>query len=144
MFRRDNYDPNMVYFNSKHANLLFTYELQRRIEEQGLDMMVVAAHPGGSATNLARHVERRLTFRLLKPLFYLLAQSAVQGTLPEVRASVDPAANGGEYYGPKGLGEMRGHPVVVASTEVSHSLEDARKLWTDSEKLTGVEFKVSG
>ena len=143
MFNRDDYDPNLAYYNSKHANLLFTYELQRRIEERGLNMMSVAAHPGGSATNLARHVEKKLAFRLLKPLFSLLAQSAAQGTLPEVRASVDPNVKGGEYYGPQGMGEIRGYPVLVSSTEASHDLEDAKKLWRDSERLTGITFDVA-
>jgi len=115
MFNRNNYNPMQAYFNSKHANLLFTYELQRRIEGQVLNMISVAAHPGASLTNLARHVEKRLIFRLLKPLLNLLTQSAAQGTLPEVRASVDPSVQGGEYYGPNGKGGTRGDPVIVSS-----------------------------
>ena len=143
MFNRNNYNPMQAYFNSKHANLLFTYELQRRIETQGLNMISVAAHPGGSVTNLARHVEKGLIFRLLKPFLYPLTQSAAQGTLPEVRASVDPSVQGGEYYGPKSMGGTRGDPVIVSSTEASHNCDDAKKLWTDSEKLTGINFKVA-
>lgn len=140
LFDESNYDPRMAYFNSKLANLFFTYELQRKFEAHDLDIISVAAHPGGSATNLARHVEKDMRFRLLKPLFLLLAQSAKKGTLPEVRASVDADVKGGEYYGPRGFNEMGGLPVRVESTSASHDLEDAKKLWSVSEQLTGVTY----
>lgn len=140
MLGEEEYNPNLAYYNSKLANLLFTYELQRKFEKHGLDIISVAAHPGGSATNLARHVEKSFWFRLLKPLFLVLAQSAEKGTLPEVRASVDPSVVGAEYYGPRGFNEMGGYPIKVESTEASHSLEDAKKLWDISEKLTNVKY----
>jgi NAD(P)-dependent dehydrogenase (short-subunit alcohol dehydrogenase family) len=143
MFNENNYDQSVAYFNSKLSNLLFAYELQRKFEKYGLDIISVAAHPGGSATNLARHVERIFWFRLLKPLLLLLAQSAEMGTLPEVRASVDSEVIGGEYYGPRGLNEMGGYPVLVESTEDSHNIENARKLWDLSEGLTGVTFNFN-
>lgn len=139
-FEKGGYKPTQAYFNSKLANLLFSYELQRKFKEHELDVISVAAHPGGSATNLARHVERVWYFKLLKPLLLFLAQSAEIGTLPEVRASVDANVRGGEYYGPRGFKEMRGHPVLVKSNEASHSLEDAKKLWEISEKVTGVKY----
>jgi NAD(P)-dependent dehydrogenase (short-subunit alcohol dehydrogenase family) len=142
-FNKENYDQSVAYFNSKLANLLFTYELQRKFEEHNLDIISVAAHPGGSNTNLARHVEKRPWFVLLKPLFLLLAQSAEKGTLPEVRASVAPEVKGGEYYGPKGFNEMGGYPVLVESTPDSHNLADAAKLWEISEKLTGVKYNFN-
>lgn len=141
MFSKGNYNQSVAYFNSKLANLLFTYELQRKFESNGIDSIAVAAHPGGSNTNLARHVEKRLMFKILKPLFLLLAQSAAKGTLPEVRASVDLNVKGGDYYGPKGFNEMGGYPVLVKSTEDSHNLEFAKLLWDDSEKLTGVRYE---
>jgi NAD(P)-dependent dehydrogenase (short-subunit alcohol dehydrogenase family) len=140
LFNEENYDPNQAYFNSKLANLLFTYELQRQFENQALDLISTAAHPGGSATNLSRHVEGKFWFRLLKPLLYLLAQSAAKGALPQIRASVDSNVKGGEYYGPKGFNEMGGYPVLVESIPASHNKEDARKLWEYSEELTGTRF----
>jgi NAD(P)-dependent dehydrogenase (short-subunit alcohol dehydrogenase family) len=143
MFNENNYESNVAYFNSKLSNLLFTYELQRKFKEYGLDIISVAAHPGGSATNLARHVEKNFWFRILKPLVLLLAQSAEKGTLPEVRASVDSKVKGGEYYGPRGFNEMGGYPVLVESTEDSHNLDNAKKLWELSEKLTGISFNFN-
>jgi NAD(P)-dependent dehydrogenase (short-subunit alcohol dehydrogenase family) len=143
MFDEGDYDRNVAYYNSKLANLLFTYELQRKFEENELDILSVAAHPGGSATNLARHLENNLGFRLIKPLFYLVAQSAKIGTLPEVRAAVDKDVKGSEYYGPRKLSESRGFPVLVGSTEDSQNLEYAKKLWIDSEKLTGISYSFN-
>lgn len=140
-FQNGGYEPTQAYYNSKLANLLFTYELQRKFESNNMGIISVAAHPGGSATNLSRHVEKRLWFRILKPLMYVVAQSAAKGTLPQVRASVDPKVKGGQYYGPRGLNEMRGYPILVESIEASHNLDDAKKLWEISEKLTGVTFK---
>jgi NAD(P)-dependent dehydrogenase (short-subunit alcohol dehydrogenase family) len=134
------YRPQRVYGRSKLANLLFTYELQRRFEARGVDVVATAAHPGGSNTDLARHVENRWYFRLMRPLFEVVAQPAAMGALPSLRAAVDPDVNGGDYYGPDGFMEQRGYPVVVQSNEVSHEPEDARKLWEVSEELTGIRY----
>lgn len=135
------YSPMRSYGRSKLANLLFTYELQRLFEQHGIDSMAVASHPGGSKTNLGRHVEKKFWFRLLAPLFYSFAQSAAMGALTQIRASVDPDVKGGEYYGPKnGINEMTGYPVRVQSNRASHNIGDARKLWEISEDLTGVSF----
>jgi hypothetical protein len=70
----------------------------------------------------------------------MLAQSAEMGALPQIRASVDPDAEGGQYYGPHK--SRKGYPVLVESNERSHNEEDAKKLWKVSEELTGVEFTV--
>jgi NAD(P)-dependent dehydrogenase (short-subunit alcohol dehydrogenase family) len=140
LFENGGYKPTQAYYNSKLANLLFTYELQRKFETHDLDIISVAAHPGGSATNLMRYVEKKLWFRILKPLLYILAQSASMGTLPEVRASVDPNVKGGEYYGPGGRREFKGYPVRVESNGVSHNKEDAKKLWEVSERLTKIKY----
>jgi NAD(P)-dependent dehydrogenase (short-subunit alcohol dehydrogenase family) len=134
------YKPTQAYYNSKLANLLFTYELQRKFENHNLNIISVAAHPGGSATNLSRYVEKKLWFRILKPLLYIFAQSAEMGTLPEVRASVDPNVKGSEYYGPDSKREFKGYPVRVESIPASHSVEDAKKLWEISERLTDVIY----
>jgi len=136
------YSPMKAYGRSKLANLLFTYELQRKLEAAKKDTISIAAHPGVATTNLVRHMEGRLLFKILNPLFKRMAQDAAMGALPQVRASVDPEAKGSEYYGPEGKREWKGFPVLVPSNEASHSLEDAATLWEDSEKLTGVKFDL--
>lgn len=134
----EGYGKMKAYGRSKISNLLFTYELQRRFEAGNIDSEALAAHPGGSQTNLDQHVNKKWWFKVLRPLFYAMTQSAAMGALPQIRASVDPDAKGGEYYGPdKG---MTGYPEVVKSNKASHSKEDQRKLWDVSEKLTGVKI----
>ncbi|WP_372947611.1 oxidoreductase [Mariniphaga sp.] len=134
------YSPMKSYGRSKLANLLFTYELQRFFDSNKINSISVAAHPGVSQTNLARHLEDKLFFKILYPVFKFMTQDAAAGALPQIRASVDPHVKGGEYYGPSGFNEMKGQPVKVQSNDCSHNLEDARKLWEVSEKLTGVKF----
>ncbi|MEZ4773242.1 MAG: oxidoreductase [Bacteroidia bacterium] len=137
------YSPLSAYSRSKLANLLFTYELQRKFEASKSDNIAVAAHPGVSKTNLVNHLEKNWGYKLLLSVFQLVMQSQEQGALPQIRASVDPNVKGGEYYGPGGFNEMRGLPVIVPSNEASHNQADAAKLWAVSEKLTGVEYKFS-
>ncbi len=134
------YSAMKSYGRSKLMNLLFTYELQRKLEAAGIDSISVAAHPGVSNTNLARFLEDKLIFKILKPLMSPFIQEQEMGALPEIRAAVDPNVKGGESYGPDGFKEMKGFPVLVQSNEASHNLEDAKKLWEVSEKLTGVKF----
>jgi NAD(P)-dependent dehydrogenase (short-subunit alcohol dehydrogenase family) len=134
------YRRQRVYGRSKLANLLFTYELQRRFEATNADVIATAAHPGGSNTNLARHIEDIWYFRALRPVLERMMQDADMGALPTLRAAVDPAASGGEYYGPGGFMEQTGYPVIVQSSDASHNLADARRLWEISEKLTGVHY----
>lgn len=129
-----------AYGQSKLANLLFTYELQRRLSAAAAPTVAVAAHPGGSATELARNVPRIL--RPLNMLAPLLFQSAEAGALPTLRAATDPTVQGGQYYGPDGLGEQRGHPKLVQSSAQSHDAELQRRLWSVSEELTDVKFPV--
>jgi len=128
-----------AYGQSKLANLLFTYELQRRLAPGGTTV-ALAAHPGGSATELTRNLPRLLAVAvpLVEPLF----QSAEQGALPTLRAATDPGARGGQYYGPDGFGETRGYPKVVASSAQSHDADLQRRLWAVSEELTGVVYPV--
>ncbi len=136
------YSSKLAYGRSKLSNLLFTYELDRRIKEKKLDVKVLAAHPGGSRTNLGRYMSNKWWFVLFGPLFMLFAQRAKLGTLPEVRACVDPNVESGQYYGPRGLGEVRGLPVLVNSSSASHNADDAKRLWEISEELTRVHFNV--
>jgi NAD(P)-dependent dehydrogenase (short-subunit alcohol dehydrogenase family) len=127
-----------AYGQAKLANLMFTYELQRRL--QGTNTIAAAAHPGGSRTELTRNLPWVVgaVSGLLEPLF----QGADMGALPTLRAATDPGVIGGQYFGPDGFGEQRGYPKVVASSQASHDIEAQRRLWTVSEQLTGVEFPV--
>ncbi len=139
-FTNDNdYSPFGAYGQSKLANLLFTYELQRKLTATNTSTISVAAHPGGSNTNLANNVDSRF-MRLLMPIFSLIMQSAAMGALPTLRAATDSNAQGGDYYGPGGFQEMRGHPQKVASNELSHDKALAQRLWSASEELTGVRY----
>jgi NAD(P)-dependent dehydrogenase (short-subunit alcohol dehydrogenase family) len=136
----EGYSRHGAYARSKLANLLFTYEMQRKFEAAGVDAIAVAAHPGGSDTELSRHVEDRWLMRLFRPVMGMIAQSAAMGALPTIRAAVDPNVHGGEYYGPKGFMESRGYPVIVQSNGASHNKADAQRLWETSEELTGVHY----
>jgi NAD(P)-dependent dehydrogenase (short-subunit alcohol dehydrogenase family) len=127
-----------AYGQAKLANLLFTYELQRRL--RGTSTIAVAAHPGGSRTELTRNLPRVVAAanRLLEPLY----QGADMGALPTLRAATDPDVLGGQYYGPDGLAELRGYPTIVASSRASHDTDAQKRLWTVSEQLTGVVYPV--
>jgi len=134
------YAPMKAYGRSKLANLIFTYELQRRFQSSGFDVIALAAHPGISATELANHLFFNLISWIIQPAMKLVFQSSAMGALPSLRAAVDPEAQGGEYYGPDGKGEKSGYPIVVDSNSASKSEEDARTLWKISEELTGVNY----
>ncbi len=137
------YDRVDAYGRSKLANLLFTHELQRRLSAAEAETIAVAAHPGLSRTELARHVPV-----WAKPLVaastWLTGQSAAKGALPTLRAATDPAASGGDYYGPGGYRETRGRPVTVGSSRGSRDPEAMRRLWEVSEELTGVSVPLPG
>ncbi|SNT30826.1 NAD(P)-dependent dehydrogenase, short-chain alcohol dehydrogenase family [Streptosporangium subroseum] len=138
------YSRVAAYGHSKLANLMFTYELQRRLSGKG-EPIATAAHPGGSDTGGSRaSVSRqsalfRAAFALVRPL---LIQSSEMGALPTLRAATDPAVQGGQYYGPDGFSESKGHPKVVKSSARSYDTAAQRRLWTISEELTGVSFPV--
>jgi NAD(P)-dependent dehydrogenase (short-subunit alcohol dehydrogenase family) len=127
-----------AYGQAKLANLLFTYELQRRLT--GTNTIAVAAHPGGSKTELTRNLPPLVAAatRLAEPLF----QGADMGALPTLRAATDPGVLGGQYFGPDGFAEQRGHPKVVASSVASHDTDAQRRLWAVSEELTSVVSPV--
>jgi NAD(P)-dependent dehydrogenase (short-subunit alcohol dehydrogenase family) len=140
LYESSGYTPMNAYGRSKLANLLFTYELQRRLEARGSDSLALAAHPGISATGLADHFVNKNFIWLVKGVMSLFFQSAAMGALPGLRAAVDPDARGGEYYGPDGKGERSGYPVAVTSTQAAQDQEDAAKLWEASQKLTGIRY----
>ena len=126
-----------AYGQAKLANLLFTYELQRRLSPHGTTI-AVAAHPGGSRTELTRNlpaVVGALT-AVVEPLF----QGADMGALPTLRAATDPGVLGGQYYGPDGFAQQRGYPKLVGSNDRSHDVDVQRRLWAVSEELTGVVY----
>ena len=131
------YNRFAAYGQSKLANLMFTYELQRRLAAKGANTIAAAAHPGFSDTELQRHLPSSA-----RPAIRLIAQSSAMGALPTLRAATDPAGEGGQYYGPGGPGEFAGHPKVVASSRQSHDESIQRRLWSASEELTGVTFAI--
>jgi NAD(P)-dependent dehydrogenase (short-subunit alcohol dehydrogenase family) len=124
-----------AYGQSKLANLMFTYELQRRLSGAGTTI-AVAAHPGLAATELMRHSP---SATVVAPMF---SQNAAMGALPVLRAATDPGVLGGQYYGPAGFLGTRGYPELTASSGRSHDEAVQRRLWTVSEDLTGVTFRV--
>jgi len=138
--RRETYSAPRAYGRSKLANLLFTHELQRRLEGRGT--IAVAAHPGGAATDLGRHMSDHRAYRAILPLLTWLSQTPAEGARPILRAATDPDATGGQFYGPRGRLGMRGSPVVVQSPPHSHDESLARRLWEVSEELTGVRFPL--
>jgi len=140
MMSGENYDRIAAYGRSKLANLLFTYELQRRLATADATTTALAAHPGISSTELARNSPK--VVRMMERFSSLLAQPAAKGALPQLRAATDPDADGGEYYGPDGFMEGRGDPVIVESSARSHDVELQRALWAESERLTGVTSPI--
>lgn len=138
------YTPGAAYSRSKLANLLFTYELQRKLEAIKADVISVAAHPGYSATNL-QFVGPQLEgsafrTRMAGWMNNILAQSAYMGSLPNLYAGSAPDVPGGEYIGPAGFMEVRGYPTKVRSVDSSYDRVLAGQLWKVSEDLTNVHY----
>jgi NAD(P)-dependent dehydrogenase (short-subunit alcohol dehydrogenase family) len=127
-----------AYGQAKLANLMFTYELQRRLI--GTNTIAAAAHPGGSNTELARNLPAAI--RGVTALLAPLMQGPDMGALPTLRAATDPGVLGGQYFGPDGFAEQRGYPKIVGSTAASHDTAAQRRLWAVSEELTGVTFPI--
>ncbi len=134
------YNRRRAYGQSKLACLMFAYELQRRLTHVSAGTMSVAAHPGVSATNLFQHLPRFLHPAL--PLMNLVLQPARDGALPTLYAALGDDIKGGNYCGPQSMSQMRGPPVKVGSSAASHEKTAATRLWTLSEKLTGVRFPI--
>lgn len=134
----------LAYGQSKLANLLFTYELQRRLTAAQVPVLSVACHPGYAATNLQSAGPRMAGSTFMERVTdlgnRLFAQSAAMGALPTLYAVAAPDVQGGDYIGPDGVGEMHGHPRKVRSNGRSHDQDTARRLWEVSEELTGVRY----
>jgi NAD(P)-dependent dehydrogenase (short-subunit alcohol dehydrogenase family) len=147
-------DPNwqagyrkwMAYGQSKLSNLLFMAELDRRARDAGLGgrFQSVAAHPGYASTHLQAAGPEMAGNRLMGSMMDIanrvVAQSAEQGAAPTLYAATMPDVQGGEYYGPDGIGEMRGYPKKVEPSHRAKNEADAARLWELSEELTGVSF----
>jgi len=131
------YKKARAYGDSKIANIYFTYELQKRLEQAGQNTLVTAAHPGWTATELQRHAG------LLSFLNNFFSQGIDMGALPTLYAALGEDVKGSDYYGPSGWREMKGYPKKVASNERSHDQEIANKLWDISEELTGVKYNLN-
>jgi NAD(P)-dependent dehydrogenase (short-subunit alcohol dehydrogenase family) len=141
------YDASDAYAQSKLANLLFSYELDRRLRDADARTISLAAHPGNARTELWRsssRLERAVISTRLRLLNLWLVQSAEAGALPTLRAATDPSARGGEYFGPAGRFEFAGRPVRVASNERSHDATAQQRLWEVSEQLTGISYELQG
>ena len=121
-----------AYADSKLANLYFAYELKRRLESEGDNPMVTAAHPGWTRSELQRGV--------VKFLNTFFGQSKEMGALPTLRAAIDERASSGDFFGPQDFFELHGAPIKVESSKQSHDVDAARKLWTLSEELTGIKY----
>ena len=128
------YNTSKAYSDSKLANLYFSYELKRRLENVENPPLVVTAHPGGTKTDLARHSG------ILNVFMNLLFLPVEKGVLSTLRAATDVNAKSGDYYGPGGFMQVRGFPELVQSSKMSHNLTNAKRLWELSEQLTGVQY----
>lgn len=151
-FRRDDpqrlagrYHRWLAYSDTKLANLLFTYELDRRAEAAGSDLRAVAAHPGWARTRLAANgptLGASSARKRAGSFAAHLGQSAASGALPVLYAATMADVSGGDYFGPGGPAEQYGPPVRVRSSRRSHRQDDAARLWVISEELTGVHFDL--
>ncbi|AGN02394.1 short-chain dehydrogenase/reductase SDR [Salinarchaeum sp. Harcht-Bsk1] len=141
----DEYGEWTAYAQSKLANVLFAYELDRRLDAAGSDVASLACHPGYADTNLQRRGPELRGSRLrlwgMQAANALFAQSARRGALPMLYAATSPELTGGEYVGPGGIANLRGAPEVQASSDRSYDEALARRLWPVSEELTGVEYE---
>ena len=142
----DRYSPTPAYGNSKLANLLFAFELQRRASLAGVSLTSTAAHPGVASTGLVTSEQGLGSIpgvKQLAPLFLkLVFQSPKAGAEPTLYAAT--AATPGSYTGPQSLRESRGKPGPARTSRLARDESLAQKLWAVSEDLTGVRFEFGG
>ena len=135
------YKPMPVYSQSKLACLMFALELQRRSDDMGWGINSIAAHPGVSRTDLLHNAPGRFSAQgLIRTYMWFLFQPAARGALPTLYAATDPSARAGAYYGPDGLGEIRGLPAAAKVPEAAKDIDAAFKLWEVSERLSDIRF----
>ena len=137
------YGSRKAYRQSKLANAAFGLELDRRLRAAGSPVKSILAHPGYTATNLQFTGPTGATKLLMRIGNPLLGKSAEQGALPTLYAATAPDVEGGEYFGPDGIGEYRGYPRRVQVKPEGRDLEVGRRLWSESEALTGVTYDFS-
>ncbi|CUR47084.1 probable oxidoreductase/Short-chain dehydrogenase [Alloalcanivorax xenomutans] len=136
-----NYKPMPVYSQSKLACLMFALELQRRSDAAGWGIQSVVAHPGISRTELLPNGTGAWSAPALARRFlWFLFQPSSQGALPTLFAATSAQAQGGVYYGPDKFGEIRGYPTVATVPPQALDISAAKRLWDESERLTGVTF----
>jgi NAD(P)-dependent dehydrogenase (short-subunit alcohol dehydrogenase family) len=126
-----------AYAQSKLADVMLAYEMERWCRRRGSRISALSAHPGGTRSELARN---STLLQVINFLTSSIIQETKDGALPSVRAAIDPAAAGGEYYGPGGLTTMSGPPTRQRSSTRSHDEDVARRLWERCEALTGVRW----
>lgn len=148
LHREQSYGKWGAYGQSKLANLLFAYELQRRLEAATItDTLSVACHPGYAATNLQYRGPQQegstLRLGLMKVANAVIGQSAQKGALPLLYASTAPDVQGGDYYGPGGFMSMRGAPEKQSSSDASSDEQSANRLWDVSEEVTEVTYELN-
>jgi NAD(P)-dependent dehydrogenase (short-subunit alcohol dehydrogenase family) len=129
-----------AYGQSKLADLMFAFELDRRLRASDSPVRSVAAHPGYASTELQFHTEA-IEHRIMGLGNRLFGQSPDLGALPTLYAATMPDVRGGDYWGPDGLAEMHGHPKRVGSSKASKDVVVAAKLWERAAELTGVDFR---
>lgn len=141
------YQPWPAYRRTKLANLLFGFELERRLERAGAPAMSVVVHPGISNTNIFAAGPGQsggLPSKIAPVFLALLGQSDAQGAWPTLYAATNADIQPGHYYGPDGFREIRGYPVEVRAEAQAHDAATAAQLWQVSEELTGVRYPLPG
>jgi len=133
------YNPMTAYRQSKLANLLFAFELNRRLEAKGTSTKSIAVHPGLARSSWADN-NLEGVMKLLGNIMSLTYQNASMASLPLLYAAVDSTAKSGGYYGPDH--DTKGYPVEAQAGEVAYNEADAKRLWELSEKLTGVKYEA--
>ncbi|HEY4827875.1 MAG TPA: oxidoreductase [Solirubrobacteraceae bacterium] len=138
------YDRWGAYGQSKLANLMFCFELQRRAIEGGSSLLSLAAHPGYASTNLQFAASDRFYEKAIGWVGNrVLAQSADMGALPTLYAATVADLPGGTFVGPGGRAQQRGYPIVVTAASKAYEEDDWRRLWEVSEQLTGVHYEFT-
>ncbi|MGB0218114.1 MAG: oxidoreductase [Sinimarinibacterium flocculans] len=143
-FERQRYNKWDAYGRSKMANLMFHFELDRRLRAAGLDVRSACAHPGYAATNLMFVGPAQQNSRVGRLLMQfgnaLLSQDQAMGALPQLYAITMPDVESGDYFGPDGWQQLKGHPRRVGCLRIARDPERNRLLWEASERLTGVRY----
>jgi NAD(P)-dependent dehydrogenase (short-subunit alcohol dehydrogenase family) len=144
LFLENEYHQMKAYEQSKLANLLFSYELSRKLADANVQVEAIAAHPGLVKSNIMKtneHTKRSFGFKLMFNFFDLtLAMTPKKGSLGIMRAATDRSIKNGDYVGPTKMAGFRGYPELMTSSDLSYIEEDAQKLWEMSEQLTGIKY----